>query len=160
MRKSECNIHVYIGWFSFHIAWHTEITCIHCSFLRWNNPFIKWYETRKGPRFYLCTQVPYVAVKNWNRSILTGSNIFFVNTTYQLSEQNTLNFCWRLLWWKIGIKGHVIRKSCLNDSDPAILFACSCVCWISKGHIGSLENDVVSWMYCFRKGVAIDSSRH
>ena len=30
----------------------------------------------QGPRFYLCTQVPFVAVKKWNRSILTESNIF------------------------------------------------------------------------------------
>ena len=30
----------------------------------------------KGPRSYLCTQVPYSAVKNWNRSIITESNIF------------------------------------------------------------------------------------
>ena len=31
---------------------------------------------QKGPRFYLCTQVPFVAVNKWNRSILTESNIF------------------------------------------------------------------------------------
>ena len=30
----------------------------------------------KGPQFYLCTQVSYVAVKKWNRSILTEINTF------------------------------------------------------------------------------------
>ena len=33
----------------------------------------------KGLRFYLCTEVPYLAVKKkWNRSIVTESNIFFL----------------------------------------------------------------------------------
>ena len=67
-----------------------------------------------------------------SQHFITESN-FFVNTSYQLSEKNTFYFCWRLLWWKIGLKSHVIviRKSFLNDcypSDPAIPFACSCVC--------------------------------
>ena len=30
----------------------------------------------KGPRSFLCTQVPCLAVKKWNRSIITESNIF------------------------------------------------------------------------------------
>ena len=30
----------------------------------------------KGPRSSLCTQVPYLAVKKWNRSIITESYIF------------------------------------------------------------------------------------
>ena len=32
----------------------------------------------KGPRFYLCTKVPCLAVKKWNRSILIESNGFFL----------------------------------------------------------------------------------
>ena len=31
---------------------------------------------KKGPRSSLCTQVPCLAVKKWNRSIITESNIF------------------------------------------------------------------------------------
>ena len=31
----------------------------------------------KGPRLSLCTQVPCLAVKKWNRSIITESNIFY-----------------------------------------------------------------------------------
>ena len=33
-------------------------------------------EKGKGPRPYLCTQVPCLAVIKWNRSIITESNIF------------------------------------------------------------------------------------
>ena len=33
-------------------------------------------EKLKGPRSYLCTQVPCIAVKKWNRSIITECNIF------------------------------------------------------------------------------------
>ena len=33
--------------------------------------------TYKGPRSSLCTQVPCLAVKKWNRSIITESNIFY-----------------------------------------------------------------------------------
>ena len=39
-------------------------------------------------------------------------------------------------------------------SDPAILFACSCLLninKISKGHIGSRGGDAVTWVYCFWK---------
>ena len=36
----------------------------------------KWFRCGKGPRSSLCTQVPYLAVKKWNRSIITESNIF------------------------------------------------------------------------------------
>ena len=46
----------------------------------------------KGPRSSLCTQVPCLEVKKWNRSILTESNIF-VNALYQLSEKNMPYFC-------------------------------------------------------------------
>ena len=46
----------------------------------------------KGPRSSLCTQVPCLAVKKWNRSIITESNIF-INASYQLSEKNTPDFC-------------------------------------------------------------------
>ena len=73
-------------------------------------------QLRKGPRSYLCTQVHCLAVKKWNRSILTESNIF-VNASHELSEKNTPYFCWRLLWWKWGRKSHIfvhnslIRKS-------------------------------------------------
>ena len=44
-------------------------------------------------------------------------------------------------------------------SDPAIPFAYNCLLNInniSKGHIGSLGgDDVISWIYCFGKGVDI-----
>ena len=45
----------------------------------------------KGPRSSLGTQVPCLAVKKWNRSIITESNIF-INASYQLSEKNTPDF--------------------------------------------------------------------
>ena len=63
----------------------------------------------KGPRSYSCTQVPCLAVKKWNRIILTEIDNFFVNASYQLSEKNTPYFCWRLLWWKMGQKGHIFE---------------------------------------------------
>ena len=57
-------------------------------------------------------------------------------------------FCWRLLWWKMGRKGHifiVIRKSFLNDCSPqwSSYSLCIQLCLlninnISKGHFGSL----------------------
>ena len=33
-------------------------------------------QQEKGPRSSLCTQVPCLEVKKWNRSIITESNIF------------------------------------------------------------------------------------
>ena len=34
-------------------------------------------DTLEGPRSSLCTQVTYLAVKKWNRSIITGRDIFY-----------------------------------------------------------------------------------
>ena len=33
-------------------------------------------DKNKGPRSYLCTEVPYLAAKKWNRSIINESNSF------------------------------------------------------------------------------------
>ena len=38
---------------------------------------------------------------------------FVVKSSYQLSEKNTPYICWRLLWWKIGIKGHEFAHNLL-----------------------------------------------
>ena len=37
---------------------------------------VSFYSRDKGPRSSLCTQVPYLAVQKWNRSIINESNIF------------------------------------------------------------------------------------
>ena len=46
----------------------------------------------------------------------------------------------------------------VSSSDPAIPFACSCVCWkwirYQKGIFNHWGNDVVFWIYCRSKGVA------
>ena len=43
----------------------------------YNNLQIQFITSSKGPRSSLCTQVPCLAVKKWNRSIITESNIFY-----------------------------------------------------------------------------------
>ena len=59
-----------------------------------------------GPRSSLCTKVPYLAVKKWNRSIITESNIFCKCIIPIIRKEYTLLF-WRLLWWKIIRKCHI-----------------------------------------------------
>ena len=90
----------------------------------------------EGPRSSLCTQVPCLAMKKCNRSIITESNIFckciipiirkeyallLLTTTLMKNGKKKSHFC---------AKRIVIRKSFLNDcspSDPAIPLAYSCV---------------------------------
>ena len=60
----------------------------------------------KGPRFYLCTQLPYLAMIEWNRSILTESNIVLKihHTWTNYQKRICLTFVDGLFWLKNGLK--------------------------------------------------------
>ena len=78
----------------------------------------------KGPRSFLCTQVPFVVVKKWNRSIITESNIFCKCILAIIRKEYALLLLTTTLM-KNGKKGSyfcalliVLRKSFLNDCSP------------------------------------------
>ena len=76
------------------------------------------YNISKGPRSYLCTQVPCLAVKKWKRSILTESNIFCKSIIPIIRNEYALFFWW-LVWWKMGRKCHIL---CIIHCDKKKFF--------------------------------------
>ena len=55
----------------------------------------------EGPRSSLCTQVPCLAVKKWNRSIITESNIFYKCIIPIIRKE----YAWLLLTTTLGKNG-------------------------------------------------------